>query len=224
MSEEGPDYWGEVSCQGPRSPSGPARVWVEKTHVKGRADRLEGEFALGRALWSPARDRGGNDTYRFMRDVRDGDIILHLTDGEGFTGVSRAAQPYVEFGGVPNTEWGEQPSYLIRLRDFEQLDPPLSREIFFRGQWGSRLSELHHDHKDLFYHSGLALRQGAYLTPLPSAIFEVLLKRIAVSSQGPSLVTTYKTTGRPTIAQEPSRSSHRQVPRPLATGSSPPKA
>lgn len=57
---------------------------------------------------------------------------------------------------------------------FEQLDPPLSREVFFGGEWGSRLRELHDDHKDLFYHGGLALRQGAYLTPLPPSVFAVL--------------------------------------------------
>lgn len=174
MPEENAGSPVEAPRQRADSSPGPANVWVEKTHVKGRTDRLGGEFALGRALWSPARDRGGNDTYRFMREVRRGDIVLHLTDGEGFTGVSRAAQSYVEFGGVPNTEWGEQPSYLVRLRNFEQLDPPLSRQTFFRGQWGSRLGALRDHHKDLFYHSGLALRQGAYLTPLPRAVLEVL--------------------------------------------------
>ena len=28
-------------------------VWIEKTIVKGRKDRIEGERALGSALWSP---------------------------------------------------------------------------------------------------------------------------------------------------------------------------
>ena len=42
------------------SPFTPPPVWVEKIRVKGRADRLEGEFALGRALWSPAKSKSGS--------------------------------------------------------------------------------------------------------------------------------------------------------------------
>src|SRR6185437_12976539 len=33
----------------------PAKVWIEKTLVQGRADRLAGEHSLGKALWSPQR-------------------------------------------------------------------------------------------------------------------------------------------------------------------------
>src|SRR5258706_8539995 len=67
------------------------RYWVEKTLTHDRADRLQGEHALGRALWSPQRDQRGADIYRFMREVRPGDVVLHLTDNSGFTGVSVAA-------------------------------------------------------------------------------------------------------------------------------------
>lgn len=84
--------------------SGKWRWWIEKTIVSRRPDRESGEYALGRALWSPQRDKRGADIYRFMRDIKPGDIILHLTDNIGFTGISRAAAAVEEFDCVPNTE------------------------------------------------------------------------------------------------------------------------
>lgn len=54
-------------------------VWIEKSLVKGRSDRIHGEHALGRALWSPLRSQSGADVYRNMRLVQPNDIILHLT-------------------------------------------------------------------------------------------------------------------------------------------------
>ena len=68
--------------------------WIEKTIVDGRPDRQAGGHALGKALWSPVKDKKGADTYRFMRDVQPGDVILHLTDNQAFTGASRAAASY----------------------------------------------------------------------------------------------------------------------------------
>tara|TARA_B110000046_G_C12741701_1_gene292896 strand:+ start:219 stop:629 length:411 start_codon:yes stop_codon:yes gene_type:complete len=56
------------------------KVWIEKTIVKGRKDRLEGDLKLGKALWSPTKDKRGADIYSSMRDVSEGDIVLHLTD------------------------------------------------------------------------------------------------------------------------------------------------
>src|SRR5204863_2536046 len=94
------------------------RHWIEKTLVSGRADRERGPYAMGSALWSPQKAKNGGDIYRFMRDVSPGDVVLHLTDNNGFTGVSRAASAFETFKGVPNTEWGEGPSYLVRLSGF----------------------------------------------------------------------------------------------------------
>jgi MoxR-like ATPase len=151
------------------------RYWVEKTIVRGRPDREEGPYSVGRVLWSPQRDRGGGDTYRFMRQVQPGDVILHLTDNVAFTGVSRAASAVEEFGGVPNTEWGEGPSYLVRLHEFVRLEPPLSREVFFASPYRDRLLELiESGTKNLFYNRGPALNQGAYLTPAPAELVSIL--------------------------------------------------
>ena len=149
--------------------------WVEKTHVRGRTDRMEGDYAVGKALWSPQRGKGGADIYRFMRDVKPGDIILHLTDDEAFTRISRAAASVEEFGGLPGTEWGEQPSYLVRLQDSIVLEPPLARKILFEAPYKERLQAIiERGQKNLFFNRELNLNQGAYLTPLPPQLVSVL--------------------------------------------------
>lgn len=156
------------------SPLGP-RCWVEKTIVRGRTDRESGEYALGQALWSPKHDKRGGDIYRFMREVKVGDFILHLTDNSAFTGISRVAKEAAEFRGVPNTEWGEGTSYLVNLGDFVRIEPELSREAFFASPHRERLLELlDASHKNLFYNRGPALNQGAYLTPAPLELVRIL--------------------------------------------------
>ena len=70
------------------------KVWIEKTIVKGRKDRLEGNLKLGKALWSPTKDKRGADIYSSMRDVSKGDIVLHLTDNKGISAISKVLKPY----------------------------------------------------------------------------------------------------------------------------------
>lgn len=154
----------------------PPQVWVEKTIVQGRPDRVDGDHALGKALWSPQRARGGADIYKLMRDVRPGDVVLHLTDNEAFTGISRVASPAdSNFTGVANTDWADQPGYRIQLEAFRKLEPPLSRSVFFSPPFGERLVKLARDGvPNLFYNSEPALNQGKYLTIAPPDLVEIL--------------------------------------------------
>jgi len=39
------------------------KVWIEKTLVNGREDRMDGPRALGKVLWSPQRGSRGADIY-----------------------------------------------------------------------------------------------------------------------------------------------------------------
>ena len=150
-------------------------IWIEKTIVAGRPDRQDGEYALGKVLWSPQRSKDRADIYRFMRDISPGDIVLHLTDNQGFTAVSEAKSVAESFGGVPGTEWGSEPSYRVTLNNFTRLDPPLNREVFFASPFRERLLDLiTSGQKNLFYNSGPALNQGAYLTPAPPALLRIL--------------------------------------------------
>ncbi len=168
-----------------------APVWIEKTHVQGRADRLSGDYALGKMLWSPQRSQGGGDIYHFMRGVQAGDLVLHLTDNEGFTGVSIAAKEFEEFNGLPpNTNWNDRPSYRIPLRDFRELDPPLLRETFFASPNKEQLIALiDHGAQNLFYNREPSLNQGAYLTPAPAELVAIL-EESYVTLTGRSLLGT----------------------------------
>jgi len=151
------------------------RYWVEKTHVRGRQSRESGDLSLGKALWSPQKDKRGADIYRFMREVNPGDVILHLTDNEGFTGVSTAASRANDFNGLADTEWGTGPSYLVQLENFESLTPPLSRSILFNEPFKQRLIDiLDSGHSNLFFNREPSLNQGAYLTPAPPQLLSVL--------------------------------------------------
>ncbi|MCO4819904.1 MAG: hypothetical protein KC517_09800 [Bacteroidetes bacterium] len=102
------------------------KVWIEKTIVKGRQDRLEGDLKLGKALWSPTKDKRGADIYSSMRDVREGDIVLHLTDNKGLTAISKVSKPYYEGNGAIGSDW-EGSAYIIKLTSFTELNPPLNR-------------------------------------------------------------------------------------------------
>ncbi len=151
------------------------RVWVEKTIVHGRADRQTGEYALGKMLWSPQRSKNGADVYRFMREVRAGDYVLHLTDNEGITGRSQTTASAEDFNGLPGTPWADRLSYRIPLRNFERLEPPLSRDTFFSEPYRGRLvALLNGGQQNLFYNSGPSLNQGAYLTPASKELVEIL--------------------------------------------------
>ncbi|MCK0122553.1 AAA family ATPase [Loktanella sp. F6476L] len=155
-------------------------VWIEKTLVKNRQDRQTGPDRLGEALWSPQKSRGGGDIYASMRQVKPGDIVLHLTDNTAFTGVSQADQEVDDtFIGLPHTDWAGQPGYRIQLRNFRNQDPELPRTAFLTdNECGRALLELldSPQGKGLFYNRNLDLNQGAYLSEAPPALVAILNK------------------------------------------------
>ncbi len=76
---------------------------------------------------------------------------------------------------VADTEWGTNPSYLVRLRDTLNLLPPLDRSVFFSEPFSARLKSLiDAGVKNLFYNREPALNQGAYLTPAPTDLVRIL--------------------------------------------------
>ena len=157
------------------SGAGP-RIWIEKTLVKGRVDREQGEHRLGAALWSPQKAKNGADIYKDMRAVREGDIVLHLIDNRQFSGVSVAAgSADSTFQGLPHTAW-QGPAYRVPLRDYAPLDPPLEREDFLESPVGAaELRKVHEQYgRGLFYTADLDLNQGKYLTRAPIELVEAL--------------------------------------------------
>jgi 5-methylcytosine-specific restriction enzyme B len=149
------------------------KVWVEKTDVKGEQHRIEGEYALGKRMWSPQKDKGGSDKYSRMRKVSEGDIILHLTDSYGFTGVSKVKDKYKEGQGVVGTAW-EGDAYLVELKDYVDLKP-LPKTNVLSDENKEQLLEIRSNY-NVFYSSDLKLNQGAYITECPKPLYDLINK------------------------------------------------
>ncbi|WP_162888170.1 AAA family ATPase [Sphingomonas mesophila] len=169
------DYWSKMYGRDDGE-SGP-RYWIEKTLVSGRPDRLTGEHALGKALWSPQRSKDDRDIYSAMTKVREGDILFHLTDNKAITDVSVVAGTLDDsFTGVEGTEWANQPGYRIALDQHVRLEPPLPREEFLSAEpFSSQLKELvEGGAKGVFFNKRLELNQGAYLTEATPTLLAIL--------------------------------------------------
>jgi MoxR-like ATPase len=155
------------------------RYWIEKTIVRDRPDRQEGPNRVGASLWSPQKSNDGRDIYANMRAVSPGDIVFHLTDNLGFTGISNVEGKVDDkFTGLSGTDWSDQPGYRVALKNYHELTPPLLRETFFDDEEFRRglLETLQSDkeHGPLFFNKKLELNQGAYLTEAPLELVQLL--------------------------------------------------
>ncbi len=148
------------------------KVWVEKTIVEGREDRRTGDLALGRALWSPKRNKSGTDDYWAMRAVQPGDLVIHFVDNQKIAGLSKvAAFVSTEFTGLAGTAWADTDGYLVRLESYVPCDPPLDRQdLLGNAALQEKLRDLRTTHRNLFYDRDLNLNQGFYLTPAPTQL------------------------------------------------------
>jgi MoxR-like ATPase len=170
--------------------------WIEKTNVNNRPDRLEGERALGKALWSPQTNTLGYDTYKNMREVKEGDIVLHLIDNKYFSGASIVRKSFIEADGVKGTKW-EGPCYLISLKDYTELKPKIKREEILNNENKKMLDEIALQ-SEVFYNKNLNLREGAYLTPCPSMLGSLInsIYRKKSGDNLPHFPNTIKTEGK----------------------------
>jgi hypothetical protein len=146
--------------------------WIEKTIVKNRPDRLEGERALGKVLWSPQKDKGGADIYKNMTKVKEGDYVLHLIDNLAISGVSKVKNKAIKTEGLDYTGW-DGPAFLISLEKHTPFKNPLSRTTILNSSNKKKLDDISNT-SEVFYNKKLDLRQGAYLTPCPLLLLELL--------------------------------------------------
>lgn len=146
--------------------------WIEKTIVKGRKDRESGVWALGKALWSPQKDKRGADIYKNMRAVKRGDIVFHLIDNKEFSGVSIVNKDTENRSGIPDPAW-EGDAYFVELTQYIELDPKLSRIELLNASNRKVLEEIS-SNSEVFYNSQLNLRQGAYLTPCSNRLASLI--------------------------------------------------
>ena len=146
--------------------------WIEKTLVDGRTDRIQGERALGKALWSPQKDKRGGDIYKNMRKVDVGDIVFHFIDNKEIAGVSVVKEKAIKTSGLSGTPW-DRAAYLIALRDYSELNPKINRDELLNYSNKSILTEVAQV-SEVFYTRTLSLRQGAYLTPCPPKLVTLI--------------------------------------------------
>ena len=141
------------------------RVWIEKTIVKGRLDRQEGELELGKVLWSPTRAKGGADIYSSMRDLKENDIVLHLIDNNEIVGVSKVNKTYYERNIEIGSPW-DGPTYIIELKEFIRFTTSIKRDQILHLKNKETLDDIRLNNK-VFYNANLTLNQGSYLTEVP---------------------------------------------------------
>jgi ABC-type transport system involved in cytochrome c biogenesis ATPase subunit len=154
------------------------KIWIEKTKVTGRPDRIDGERALGKVLWSPQRGKPNRrtgtsaDIYKNMRIVNPGDIVLHLVDDQKISGISLVKNKVIETTGLKGTDW-EGPAYLIDLENYIELTPSIDRTSLLNNEKKSMLLNIKEE-SEVFYNVALNLREGAYLTPCPVKLLYVI--------------------------------------------------
>jgi hypothetical protein len=141
------------------------KVWVEKKNIQGRDDRLQREPILGKALWSATRSSNGADIYSAMREVAPNDIVLHLTDNYGITGISLVAEKFVETDSAEHSN-SSGPSYKVLLKDFKALDHTITKDELLCEEHKDQLDTIRNKGK-VFYNKTLRLNEGAYLTESP---------------------------------------------------------
>ena len=180
-------WFGELEDSQVSSPE----VWIEKTLVRGRPNREQGPHSVGQALLSPQTDARGADIYRNMRLVKQGDLVLHLTDNTGITHVSTVASPYDDqFEGIEGTNW-EGEAYRVQLSDCRDVDPLLHRDQIFRHENMPLLDEIRESPENtVFWERGGNLRQGAYLTRAPEALVALLNKEYKALTGRPLIETS----------------------------------
>jgi len=146
--------------------------WIEKTIVIGRPDRASEERALGKALWSPQKDKRGADIYKNMRLVKKGDIILHFINNSNISGVSKVKNDAIEANGIKGTSW-DRPAYLIKLENYKELNPSINRTDLLIEKNKTTLLNIAKN-SEVFYNNKLDLRQGAYLTPCTKDLLQLI--------------------------------------------------
>lgn len=161
------------------------RVWVEQAHPARRTDAAS---KFGAVLFSPQVNRAGARIYEEMRQVRIGDIVVHLDiDKKAILGVARVAGPLIELAA------GDQSvttaSYQVPLEEYASLGKLLPTRLFLGDQFAETLSEIDATASDayaktgtkqLFYEStadssrGRRYKRTGYLTEAPAPLVALM--------------------------------------------------
>lgn len=157
----------------------PANVWLEIT----LSDNKRGGpgWGLGECLWSPARDAGGAQRYRTMKEAQVGDLVFHSVDRE-LAGFSFVDVPCQERHDEPPQagKWANQAAYYwIGLKGYT----PFPRSIPLRDFLDANHALISEDMSSAAFRyypfvkmgdNKLYLRQGGYLSRCSSRIYELI--------------------------------------------------
>lgn len=139
--------------------------WIEKSYLKTHK-------RFGTVLASPQKRKDGiaRRAYNNMRDVRKGDVVIHLVDNKKFVGSSIVEKEYVSVPYIDHR--GKRPGYLVELSDYEEFDYPILKEEILNEKYEKKLLELL-DKYYLFYNRIMNLNEGAYLTEAPLELVSI---------------------------------------------------
>jgi hypothetical protein len=139
--------------------------WIEKTLVNGFDHKTVGDRGMGKVLWSPRTGSDGRDTYKNMKLVMPGDLVIHFIDNSKISGISEVENGAIETEGLEGTPW-DKPSYLIKLKNYKELKPHVDRYSLLNDENKSILNRIS-ENSEVFYNKNMNLRQGGYLSPCP---------------------------------------------------------
>jgi len=159
------------------------KIWLEKTERDNKSSH-DG-WTLGECLASPQRNSRGADIYRYMRDCREDDVVIHyLQDEDKLVGISKVSAPYEEIDNPPqdmNSRWEGRPGYRVPLKNYKKLDSPiLIRNILENDDYKQILKAINKtkiENIKLFYDKYLGIMQGRYLTKIPAVILKIFMDR-----------------------------------------------
>ena len=142
--------------------------WVERW-LPHRLSEWGEDFGVGRALVSPERSLKGYDNYRFMRDVAQGDVCLHLNEDNQVAGISRVV---ASLKPTPFEVKSTNGVY-VPLSEYSHLKPPLTILTEQHRERLDQLREAANQHEKFFFYTK-NLKTNMYLTPVSQELLELL--------------------------------------------------
>lgn len=146
------------------------RYWVESCDVQQRQHRQGAELAVGAALCGARRAPDGDGSFELMREMEPGDVVLHFTDGGGFSGVSVVEAEVDESFVCPqDSQWAGLPGYRVSLRDHVEVTIA-GADLFADPRYSTGLRRLAEQHPTLFFNRQLTLNRATYLCEAPEPL------------------------------------------------------
>lgn len=149
------------------------KVYIEFTNPEHGGEG----WGLGEVLWSPAKSKSGSDSWKVLKQIEPGDVVLHSVKLPGkehmLKGASIVKAPYVEVDSAPPRpgRWAEYDKYLrVSLQSYSSFSSPVKVQDFLT-RYKNELSET--DAYKSFYTKNSIIAQK-YVAEVPRQVFELL--------------------------------------------------